>query len=446
MHHVAAVGARGAASTELLAAPRSPPTAPGSSTSRSATTSRSRARRPRRCRRRGSTRSRRSGGSPGRPTQARLMTNVYVAAYRHPLETAKAFATLDHLSGGRVILGVGAGPRRGRVRRRSASRSPTAAGSPTRRSTASSRRGPTSTSATSGSGPGRRSSRARRSGSAARRSPRCGGSPSGATAGSRRARRRSRCPTSIAYLERAPRQGAARASRSRSAMITEYALRRRRRLGVPQYTRTGSPDCIVESLNEYGAMGVSHLQLRFAARSIDELCDQMAALRRRGRPAPHPLTARLADRRTAAMPLLVMRHDFRAPGVRPGVHGGDLHAPRWSSSAGPTSRAGTSRSSRSTTASTTAGCPRRSRSRRSIAGMTERIPILLSAVDRPAARPGPARRAARGARPSRAGGRVWTVVGAGYRPEEFEMAGVEIEAARQAPRGVRRRHAQGVDR
>ena len=37
------------------------------------------------------------------------MTNVYVAAYRHPLETAKAFATLDHLSGGRVILGVGAG-------------------------------------------------------------------------------------------------------------------------------------------------------------------------------------------------------------------------------------------------------------------------------------------------------------------------------------------------
>ena len=32
-----------------------------------------------------------------------------MAAYRHPLETAKAFATLDRLSGGRVILGVGAG-------------------------------------------------------------------------------------------------------------------------------------------------------------------------------------------------------------------------------------------------------------------------------------------------------------------------------------------------
>jgi probable F420-dependent oxidoreductase len=39
----------------------------------------------------------------------RLMTNVLVPAYRHPLQVAKAFATLDHLSGGRVILGVGAG-------------------------------------------------------------------------------------------------------------------------------------------------------------------------------------------------------------------------------------------------------------------------------------------------------------------------------------------------
>ena len=39
----------------------------------------------------------------------RLLSYVYVAAYRHPLQTAKAFATLDTLSRGRVILGVGAG-------------------------------------------------------------------------------------------------------------------------------------------------------------------------------------------------------------------------------------------------------------------------------------------------------------------------------------------------
>ncbi len=41
--------------------------------------------------------------------RVRLLSYVYVPAYRHPLATAKAFATLDALSGGRVILGVGAG-------------------------------------------------------------------------------------------------------------------------------------------------------------------------------------------------------------------------------------------------------------------------------------------------------------------------------------------------
>ena len=41
--------------------------------------------------------------------KVRLLSHVYVVAYRHPLQTAKAFATLDALSGGRSILGVGAG-------------------------------------------------------------------------------------------------------------------------------------------------------------------------------------------------------------------------------------------------------------------------------------------------------------------------------------------------
>lgn len=39
----------------------------------------------------------------------RLLSYVYVLPYRHPLMTAKAFMTLDALSGGRVILGAGAG-------------------------------------------------------------------------------------------------------------------------------------------------------------------------------------------------------------------------------------------------------------------------------------------------------------------------------------------------
>jgi probable F420-dependent oxidoreductase len=39
----------------------------------------------------------------------RLLSVVYIAPYRHPLTSAKSFMTLDHLSGGRVVLGVGAG-------------------------------------------------------------------------------------------------------------------------------------------------------------------------------------------------------------------------------------------------------------------------------------------------------------------------------------------------
>jgi probable F420-dependent oxidoreductase len=42
-------------------------------------------------------------------TNVRLLSHVFVPAYRHPLQTAKAFSTLDALSGGRAILGVGAG-------------------------------------------------------------------------------------------------------------------------------------------------------------------------------------------------------------------------------------------------------------------------------------------------------------------------------------------------
>lgn len=39
----------------------------------------------------------------------RFGTNVYVLPLRHPLQTARSVATLDRLSGGRVILGVGIG-------------------------------------------------------------------------------------------------------------------------------------------------------------------------------------------------------------------------------------------------------------------------------------------------------------------------------------------------
>ncbi|OBB66326.1 LLM class F420-dependent oxidoreductase [Mycobacterium sp. 852014-50255_SCH5639931] len=44
-----------------------------------------------------------------RTQRIRLATNVLVLGYHHPLEIAKRYGTLDKVSGGRLILGVGVG-------------------------------------------------------------------------------------------------------------------------------------------------------------------------------------------------------------------------------------------------------------------------------------------------------------------------------------------------
>ena len=49
------------------------------------------------------------GWLAGITTEIRLLSHIYVIALRHPLRAAKEFATVDALSGGRVICGVGAG-------------------------------------------------------------------------------------------------------------------------------------------------------------------------------------------------------------------------------------------------------------------------------------------------------------------------------------------------
>jgi len=46
---------------------------------------------------------------------------------------------------------------------------------------------------------------------------------------------------------------------------------------LPRGTVSGSPDRIVENLAELIDMGVSHIQMRFPSRSLEELCDQIAA-------------------------------------------------------------------------------------------------------------------------------------------------------------------------
>lgn len=45
----------------------------------------------------------------GRTSRVGLGTSILVAAYRHPVLAAKMLATLDALSGGRLVLGLGAG-------------------------------------------------------------------------------------------------------------------------------------------------------------------------------------------------------------------------------------------------------------------------------------------------------------------------------------------------
>jgi probable F420-dependent oxidoreductase len=49
------------------------------------------------------------GWLAGITSEIHLLSHIYVLALRHPLRAAKEFATLDVLSGGRVICGVGAG-------------------------------------------------------------------------------------------------------------------------------------------------------------------------------------------------------------------------------------------------------------------------------------------------------------------------------------------------
>ena len=188
-------------------------------------------------------------------------------------------------------------------------------------------------------------------------------------------------------------------------MITEYVYVGDAGLGRAEvHASPARPTSLVESLNEFGAMGVSHLQLRFRARSIDELCDQMAAsATRSARTSPADRASRRPEGR---FDHAAARDAPRLPGsrVRPGVRGRDL---RRRARAVPLGRRAGLRlrgRSRSTTGSTTVGSRRRSPWPRVVAGMTERIPMLAERDRRPVARPRPARRAARGARPRDAAG------------------------------------------
>lgn len=220
----------------------------------------------------------------GVTTRVRLLSHVYVLAHRHPLVTAKAFATLDHLSGGRVILGVGAGHVEAEFE---------ALG------TSFEQRGPLTDEAIDAvaaaltdefpavEGP---TWSFRDLGVAPRpvQQPRppiwVGGSSKPAL---RRAAERGdgwlpqgtpreRMPQEITYLLEHRR--AVRGDEPIDlGAITEFLY-----VGEPGWdagpgTISGKPEAIATSLRELGAMGVNHLQVRFRSRTLDEQLDQMEA-------------------------------------------------------------------------------------------------------------------------------------------------------------------------
>ncbi|GIU88181.1 MAG: hypothetical protein KatS3mg009_2696 [Acidimicrobiia bacterium] len=217
-------------------------------------------------------------------TRTRMMTNVFVVAYQHPLQTAKAVATLDALSGGRVILGVGAGHVEGEFE---------ALGVPfADRGRITDEAIDAIAGALADEWPAHRGDRWSYSGVGQRPRPVQRPRPpiwvggSGRPALRRVAARgdgwipqgtpRAQLPADIEFILRerdARRPGAV----PEIGYITEHVYVGTPSWDLPRHAVSGPPGRIVESFDELGRMGVSHLQVRFASRSASELCDQIAA-------------------------------------------------------------------------------------------------------------------------------------------------------------------------
>jgi probable F420-dependent oxidoreductase len=227
------------------------------------------------------------GWIAGITSTVRILSHVYVMSYRHPLHTAKSFMTLDELSGGRAILGVGAGHLEGEFDLLGLDYA--ARGAVTDAAVDAVRAAFTDEYPDvetpywghlhdAGLAPRPRqqplpiwvggSSKAALRRAATRGD---GWLPQGTP--------RADMPDQIAYLLEQRRQ--VRGDEPIDlGTITEFLY-----LGDPTWdvgdgTLRGAPTSIADRLNEFGAMGVSHLQIRFRSRSLSELLDQMDAFHR----------------------------------------------------------------------------------------------------------------------------------------------------------------------
>ncbi|MER7000114.1 LLM class F420-dependent oxidoreductase [Streptomyces sp. NPDC000410] len=216
--------------------------------------------------------------------RVRLLSHVAVVGLRHPLVTAKQYATLDHLSAGRLVLGVGAGhvpeefealgvdfERRGSVLDETIDALRAALGPDEFPSFRGKRF------AFEGLGQRPRPAQPRvpvwvggSSPAAVRRAALKGDGwlPQGDP--------RDRLPAQIARLKEL-RTEAGITDPIEIGAIAEPLYVGDAAWDVGRRTLTGKPDALAESLRAYGAMGVDQIQVRFRSRSRSELTDQMAA-------------------------------------------------------------------------------------------------------------------------------------------------------------------------
>ncbi|MEX0666509.1 MAG: TIGR03619 family F420-dependent LLM class oxidoreductase [Acidimicrobiia bacterium] len=222
----------------------------------------------------------------------RVMSHVYVLSYRHPLQTAKAFMTLDELSGGRAILGVGAGHLEGEfdlLRVDFAARGKvTDAAIDVVRAAFTDEYPDIETPYWGHLGDAGMAPRPRQQplpiwvGGSAKPSLRRaaergdGWLPQGTP--------RADMPGQIGFVLEHRKQTLGDDPIDLGT-ITEFLYVGEPGWDVGEGTLSGSHDMIAERLNEFGAMGVSHLQVRFRNRSLQELLDQMDAFH--AEVAPH---------------------------------------------------------------------------------------------------------------------------------------------------------------
>ncbi len=208
-------------------------------------------------------------------TRIRLLSHVHIVAYRHPAQTAHAFATLDHLSGGRIILGVGAGhveeefelfgidfhargsildDRIDRIKAYLASEFVDGMGSSPRP-----RQDPRPPIWVGGS-----------SSAAIRRAALAGEGwlPQGTP--------KSAMPQATEMIQ------SLRAQHGRTGdfaigSITEFLHIGENSSTMPKGTIVGTPERMRDEVASYASLGVTHLQVRFGAASVGELCDQVQA-------------------------------------------------------------------------------------------------------------------------------------------------------------------------